>query len=177
MLRPAELRLALGIAFERAWAYPVAAASAAAMALLLVWSSGLLARYPTGWVITASPQEWLSVSAISVLFGLLVPLEIAAVGKARNASGAVGGLLGAVTGILGVSCCAPLLIPALLSFVGFSGTALVTFNLTVSGYLGPLALLSVALMAGSILLVSRTIAAECAIAPPADRAERLAPKR
>jgi len=63
---------------------------------------------------------------------------------------------------LSVSCCAPLLIPSLLSFLGFSGTALVSFNLTVRDYMGQLALLSIALMIGSLLLVARTVTAACA---------------
>jgi hypothetical protein len=168
----ANVPLALNIAFARPWSYMVAVASAGAMALLLVWSSGLLTQYPTGWEVTASPQEFLTLLAIALLFGLLVPLEIAALTKARNAAGTVGGVAGAVTGILSLSCCAPLLIPSLLSFVGFSGTALVTFNLTVRDYLGPLALLSVALMAGSVVLVSRTLASACvAPARPAGRAQ------
>jgi uncharacterized membrane protein len=56
-----------------------------------------------------------------------------------------------------------LLIPTLLSFVGFSGTALVTFNIAVRDYLGPLAVLSVALMGLSIVLVARTITAVCKV--------------
>jgi hypothetical protein len=167
----ADVPPALGLAFARPWTYVVALASAGAMALLLGWSSGLLAQYPTGWELTASPQELLTLLAIAVLFGLLVPLEIAALTKARNAVGTVGGVAGAVTGILSLSCCAPLLIPSLLSFVGLSGTALVAFNLTVRDYLGPLAILSVALMAGSIVLVSRTLRSAC-VAPPASAAAR-----
>jgi hypothetical protein len=156
-----DVPLALNIAFARPWSYVVAVLSAGSMALLLVWSSGLLTQYPTGWEVTASPQEILTVVAIALLFGLLVPLEISALTKARNAVGTVGGVAGAVTGILSLSCCAPLLIPSLLSFVGFSGTALVAFNLTVRDYLGPLAMLSAALMAGSVLLVSRSITSAC----------------
>jgi len=166
----ADVPLAMAIAFARPWMYLVAGACAVAMALFLVWSSGLLAHYRTGWEVVASPQELLTVAAISLLFGLLVPLEVAALTKARNAAAAVGGTVGAVTGILSVSCCAPLLIPALLSFVGFSGTELVTFNLTVRDYMGQLALVSVALMLGSLLLVSHTVTAACAL--PARRSAR-----
>jgi hypothetical protein len=163
MVRRSDVPLALAIAFGRPWAYLVAIGSVVGMALLLVWSSGLLVHYRTGWQVIASAQELVSVATISLLFGVLMPLEVAAVTKARNAAGAAGGVAGAAVGILSVSCCAPLLIPSILSFVGFSGTALVTFNLTVRDYMGPLALLSVSLMAVSILLVSRTVTAACAI--------------
>ena len=134
-----------------------------AMALLLVWGSGLLAHYPTGWVVIADPEEMATLAVLSVLFGLLVPLEVAALTKARSVVGIAGGLAGTLTGILSVSCCAPLLIPTLLSFIGFSGTALVTFNIAVRDYLGPLAVLSIALMAVSVVLAARTVTAVCKV--------------
>jgi hypothetical protein len=157
----ADIPRALAIGFARPRAYVLALAAALGMALLLVWGSGLLAHYPSGWVVIADPEELLTIAALSLLFGMLVPLEVAALTRARSVVGVAGGLAGTITGILSVSCCAPLLIPALLSFVGFSGTALVTFNITVRDYLGPLALLSVLLMAASILLVARTVTAVC----------------
>jgi hypothetical protein len=157
----ADIPLALAIGFAHPRAYVMAVASAIGMALLLVWGSGLLAHYPTGWVLIADPRELATIAALSILFGVLVPLEVAAVTRARSVVGVAGGLAGTVAGILSVSCCAPLLIPALLSFVGFTGTALVTFNITVRDYLGPLAILSVVLMAASILLVARTVSAVC----------------
>jgi hypothetical protein len=169
----ADIPRALAIGFARPWAYLLALGAALAMALLLVWGSGLLAHYSTGWVVIADPEEMASVAIISVLFGLLVPLEVAAMTKARSVVGVAGGLAGTLTGILSVSCCAPLLIPTLLSFVGFSGTALVTFNLAVRDYLGPLAGLSVVLMLLSIVLVARTITAVCKVPLPAQSAVRL----
>jgi predicted membrane channel-forming protein YqfA (hemolysin III family) len=162
----ADLPRALAIGFARPWSYLLAVAAALGMALLLVWGSGLLAHYSTGWVVIADPAEMATLTILSVLFGLLVPLEVAAITKARSVVGVAGGLAGTLTGILSVSCCAPLLIPTLLSFVGFSGTALVTFNLAVREYLGPLAVLSVVLMALSIVLVARTITAVCNVPLP-----------
>jgi hypothetical protein len=159
----AEIPRALAIGFARPSAYFLALAAALGMALLLMWGSGLLAHYPTGWVVIADPEEIVTVAALSVLFGVLVPLEVAALSRARSFAGVAGGLAGTLTGILSVSCCAPLLIPALLSFVGFTGTALVTFNITVRDYLGPLAILSLLLMAASILLVARTVTAVCKV--------------
>jgi hypothetical protein len=168
-----DIPLALGIGFARPWAYLLALGAALAMAVLLVWGSGLLAHYPTGWVVIADPEEMATLGILSIMFGVLVPLEVAAMTKARNMVGLAGGLAGTLTGILSVSCCAPLLIPTVLSFVGFSGTALVTFNLAVRDYLGPLAVLSVALMALSIVLVARTINAVCKVPLPEQRAVRL----
>lgn len=158
--------VALAIAFERRWAYLVALGSGAGMALLLLWSSGLVVHYRTGWEVLASPPELATMGVLSVLFGLLVPLQIAALARARGATATVGGLAGTVTGILSVSCCAPLLIPALLSFLGFSGTALVRFNAAVSNLAAPLTLGSIGLMLGSVVLVSHTITADCRIRVP-----------
>jgi hypothetical protein len=164
----ADIPRALAIGFARPWAYVLAVGAAIAMALLLVWGSGLLAHYPTGWVVIADPAEVATLAVLSVLFGMLVPLEVAALTKARSVVGIAGGLAGTVTGILSVSCCAPLLIPTLLSFIGFSGTALVAFNITVRDYLAPLAVLSIALMAVSVVLVARTVTAVCKVAAPRD---------
>ena len=165
------IRLALTIVFERPWAYLVALVSAAGMAALLLWSSGLLVHYRTGWELLASPPELATMGVLSALSGLLVPLQIAALSKARSAVGTAGGIAGTVAGILSLSCCAPLLIPALLSFIGFSGTALARFNANVSNLAVPLTLGSIVLMLSSIALVSHTITAACSFPKPSTSRE------
>jgi hypothetical protein len=156
------LRLALDIAFERRRAFVIALCSGLCMLALLAWNSGGLRYYPrTGWEFYAEPLEIALIVGISALFGVLVPLELAALAKARAAGGAASGLAGAVAAVAGVSCCAPLLLPALLSFVGFSGTALLGFNASMRRLAGPLELASVALVVASIFLVSRALAAVC----------------
>jgi hypothetical protein len=161
------LRLAFAIAFDGLSAYALSGASALVMFGLLVWNSGGLNYYPSsGWEFFATPTELVSMLALSALFGVLVPLQVAAVAKARAALGAVGGLTGTAMAILGVSCCAPLMLPALLSFLGFSGTALLGFNASVRALSTPLTLASLGLMLVSIVLVSRTLAATCKL--PAD---------
>jgi hypothetical protein len=157
-----DFPLALAIAFERPWAYLAAVIAAVGMALLLVWSSGLLAYYPTtGWEVFAPPQELATIGALSLLFGLLVPLQVAALSKARSSAGTVGSFAGTIAGILSLSCCAPLLLPTLLSVLGLSGTALVSFNVRMRDFATPLALVSIALMAASIGLVCHTISTAC----------------
>jgi hypothetical protein len=59
-----------------------------------------------------------------------------------------------------------LLLPALLSFVGFSGTALLGFNASVRRLAGPLELASVVLLVVSMALVSRTLTAACGLPRP-----------
>jgi hypothetical protein len=68
----------------------VALGSAVGMAALLLWSSGLLVHYPSGWEVLATPPELATMGVFSALFGLLVPLQIAALTKARSAAGALG---------------------------------------------------------------------------------------
>jgi hypothetical protein len=92
-----------------------------------------------------------------------VPLQVAAILKVRAALGAASSLVGTVAAVAGVSCCAPLLLPALLSFVSFSGTALLGFNASVRRLAGPLELASVVLMVVSIALVSRTLTTACGL--------------
>ena len=123
----AEVQLALAIAFDRPRSYVLAAGAAVAMMGLLVWSGDFMQYFPeTGWELDAGLSDRMTILSVGVLFGLLVPLEVAAISKARHAARAAGasGLLGPVFGILSMSCCAPLLAPALLSFVGFSGSTL-----------------------------------------------------
>jgi hypothetical protein len=160
----ARLWLALLIAFDRPRAYALAIIAALAMLLILIWNSGGLNYYPaSGWAFYAPATEIAAMLALSGLFGLLVPLQVAALGKARAASTATGGLVGSVFAIAGVSCCAPLLLPALLSFVGFSGTALLGFNLALRDWSPVLTVASIMLMLTSIGLVARTITTECTL--------------
>jgi len=164
--RVAEVQLALAIAFDRPRSYVLAAGAAVAMMGLLVWSGDFMQYFPeTGWELDAGLSDRMTILSVGVLFGLLVPLEVAAISKARHAARAAGasGLLGPVFGILSMSCCAPLLAPALLSFVGFSGSTLLNVNTTLHELSTPLTLASLALLLLSIGLVSHTVAAACRI--------------
>jgi hypothetical protein len=162
-----SLRLAFGIAFDRRSAYALAAACGLGMLSLLIWNSGGLNYFPaSGWEFYASPGEVVSMLALAGLFGLLVPLQVAALTRARAALTAAGGLAGTAMAIAGVSCCAPLLLPALLSFIGFSGTALLGFNASLRAFAAPLTIASVLLMLVSIGLVSRTLSAACRMPSP-----------
>lgn len=135
---------------------------------LLVWSGGFIAYYPSsGWELDASVPETVTMAALAVLFGLLLPLEVAAVAKARSVAGSAGGVLGTVFGMLSMSCCAPLILPALLSFVGFSGMTLLQVNITVHEWATPLTIVSIGFMLVAIGLVSRTITAACLLPPRA----------
>jgi hypothetical protein len=156
-----DARLAFGQAFDRPWAYALALAGAAAMWLLLLWSGEMLKRFPSGWELHFEPWRLLSVSLFSALFGLLLPLEAAALRRARAVSGAAGATAGAVFGLLSVSCCAPFVVPAALSLVGFSGTALLSFNGAVRQISGPLTALALVFLGLSLVLVTRALTSAC----------------
>ena len=105
----AQIRLALAIAFHPRYAYVLSAVGALAMLGLLTWTGGFLNYYPTsGWDFYADTQETVTILVLAVLFGLLVPLQVAAVTKARSAVATAGGLFGTIFGVLSMSCCAPL---------------------------------------------------------------------
>jgi hypothetical protein len=129
---------------------------------LLTWSGGFVNYYPTsGWDFYASTQETVTRLILAALFGLLLPLQVAAVTKARSAAGTAGGVIGTAFGVFSMSCCAPLILPALLSFVGFSGMTLLQVNVTVHEWATPLTVASIGFMVLAIGLVSRTITAVC----------------
>src|SRR4029077_531215 len=110
--------------------------------------------YPSyGWDYYATPQESLTIVILALLFGLLLPLQVAAVLKARSAAGTAGGVLGTAFGVLSMSCCAPLILPALLSFIGFSGMTLLQVNVTVHEWATPLTIASIGFMLLAIGLV------------------------
>ena len=57
------------------------------MLALLVWSGGFVVFYPAyGWDFYATPQESVTIVILALLFGLLLPLQVAAVAKARSAA-------------------------------------------------------------------------------------------
>jgi len=162
----AQVRLAFTIAFSSRYAYVVGLLGALGMLGLLIWSGGFITYFPSsGWDFYASTQETATMVVLAVLFGMLLPLEVAAIGKARSAAGSAGGLFGTVFGILSMSCCAPLILPALLSFIGFSGMTLLQVNITVHEWVTPLTFASIGFMLAAIALVSRTITAVCALPP------------
>ena len=134
--------------------------------LLLAWSGDLIQQYPSGFEFHSEPRRLAALILLAVLFGLLVPMEAAALGKARSVAGLAGGATSTITALLSMSCCAPLVIPAILSFAGFSGTAILDFNTQLSQYETPLTLLSIALMLLSLVLVTRTLSATCKLPAP-----------
>ncbi|PIY79857.1 MAG: hypothetical protein COY81_00485 [Candidatus Pacebacteria bacterium CG_4_10_14_0_8_um_filter_43_12] len=129
-----------------------------------VLGTGMVTFFPEGPFIEFNLLRLSTLFALVVLSGLVVPMQLFAIRKAKSGlKTSASGLGGLMTGIATMSCCAPLLLPALLSFIGFSGTQLLFFNTTIRQYVLPLSLFSVALLSLSLLLVSRSVVASCKI--------------
>src|SRR5919198_2438731 len=112
------------------------------------------------------PMRLAALVALSLLMGLVLPVQVFALRRAawRFRQGSTG-LLGFMAGLSSLTCCSPLLLPALLSFAGFSGSALLSLNVTLYRYFGPLAALSVVLLSVSLVLAARDVTRACTLAP------------
>lgn len=121
---------------------------AAVIAALLVWSSAIVTVYPTGGVfIDADALTLTTIAVTSLLLGASLPLHWYAwrrsVGSARARG--IGGLA-ALLSIGSLSCCAPLLIPGVLSLVGVSGTSILSMTLRLHSWRLPLSLAALLLL-------------------------------
>lgn len=131
---------------------------------VFVLSSGMVTFFPEGPFIELQPVRLATLFALIFLSGLVVPMQLFAIRKAKSGlKTSASGFGGILTGIATMSCCTPLLLPAILSFLGFSGTQLLFFNMTIRQYILHLSFLSVALLFVSLLMVSRSVVASCKI--------------
>lgn len=131
---------------------------------VFLFGTGMITFFPTGPYIEFVPTRILTLIALTVLSGITVPVQVYAIKKAKvgfkNSASGAGGLL---AGMATMSCCAPLLLPAVLSFIGFSGTQLLFLNLAARHYAIYLSLLSIGLLAMSLFMASRSVNATCRI--------------
>lgn len=129
---------------------------------IFIFASGMVRFFPEGLFIDFQPVRMATFLALVVLSGLVIPMQVFALQKAkRNVGASTSSFGGLLAGLATMSCCAPLLLPAILSFLGFSGTQLLYFNSTIKQYVLPLSLISVGLLSVSLLMVSRSIVAAC----------------
>lgn len=131
---------------------------------VFVLGTGMVTFFPEGPFIEFQPLRIATLIALTLLAGFVVPMQWYAIQKARaGLKGSTSSFGGILIGIATMSCCTPLLLPAILAFVGFSGTQLLFFNMTIRQYILPLSLLSVTLLFVSLLMVSRSVVASCRI--------------
>ncbi len=144
-------------------------------AVLLCWSGQIVTRAPLGGLYwDLETQRLVAIAAISLAFGLAVPLQVAAIRQARAAarlrSGA-GFALASLSGVAAVSCCSPLVLPTILGFLGATGTTVLDANLSAHRWFLPLSGASVALLVLTSVLALRDLGRSCALPPADDRQE------
>ena len=155
---------AVAIVFSEGKNIALAAVAGGLFAAIFVFASGMITFFPEGPYIEFQPLRIATLIALTLLAGFVVPMQWYAIGKARaGLKGSASSFGGILIGIATMSCCTPLLLPAILAFVGFSGTQLLFFNMTIRQYILPLSLFSVALLFVSLLMVARSVVASCRI--------------
>jgi hypothetical protein len=142
-------------------------------AVLLCWSGQIVTREAFGGLYwDLDPQRLAAIAAISLAFGVAVPLQLAVVRQARAAArlrAGAGFALASLSGVAAVSCCSPLVLPAILGFLGATGTTILDANLAAHRWFLPLSIASVALLVLTSALALRDLGRTCAVPPAGGR--------
>lgn len=147
-------------------AYQLAAISGASgMAILLVGSSQIVTVFPQGGLFfDVDVLTLVSIALAAGLMGITLPLHWYAWRRSRVVAPASGlGVLGTLFSVGSLSCCAPLLLPGVLSLLGFSGSALLAFNVRLHQLRHPLTALAIAFLLVSLWIGLRNVTRSCRI--------------
>ncbi len=136
---------------------------AVASAALLTWSGQIVTVFPQGGVfIDADGWTVLAVAGTALLLGLTIPLHWFAWRRSAGAAAAQGiGALGALFSVGSLTCCAPLLLPGMLSLLGFSGASLLSLNLRLHQFRLPLSLIAIAFLGASLAMALANVTRSC----------------
>ncbi len=142
-----------------------AVVGAAGMAILLAWSSQIVTVFPQGGLfLDVDTLTLVSIALAAGLLGISLPLHWFAWRRTRVVARASGlGLVGTLFSVGSLSCCAPLLLPGLLSLLGFSGSTLLAFNLRLHQLRLPLTALAIAFLLVSLWIGLRNVTRSCRI--------------
>ncbi len=146
--------------------YLVAAiGGAAGMAILLVWSSQIVTVFPQGGLfLDIDALTLVGIALAAGLVGLTLPLHWYAWRRSRVVAPASGlGLVGTLFSVGSLSCCAPLLLPGVLSLLGFSGSTLLAFNVRLHQLRLPLTAVALTFLLVSLWIGLRNVARSCRI--------------
>lgn len=154
--------IALRLVYRSPWNVLLALAAFVAMAVFYLWSSQVLivGRHDVSFL----PETQFIAAALvmALLFGLELPLLVYAARLAAASASQTGGTaLGAMFGTASMTCCAPVILPAILSLFGFSGTTILRLNQAVSRFWLPLAVAGIILLSYSLLSVLQSLDLEC----------------
>jgi hypothetical protein len=138
---------------------------AAGMAILLAWSSQIVTVFPQGGLfLDVDALTLVSIALAASLMGITLPLHWFAWRRTRVVAPATGlGLVGTLFSVGSLSCCAPLLLPGVLSLLGFSGSTLLAFNVRVHQLRLPLMALAIAFLLVSLWIGLRNVTRSCRI--------------
>ena len=142
-----------------------AVGGAAGMAILLAWSSQVVTAFPQGGLfLDINAFTLVTIALAAGLMGLTLPLHWYAWRRTRLVAPASGlGLVGTLFSVGSLSCCAPLLLPGVLSLLGFSGSALLAINIRVHQLRLPLTALAIAFLLVSLWIGLRNVTRSCRI--------------
>lgn len=137
----------------------------AGMAVLLAWSSQIVTVFPQGGLfVDADALTLVGITLAAGLMGITLPLHWFAWRRTRVVAPATGlGLVGTLFSVGSLSCCAPLLLPGVLSLLGFSGSTLLAFNVRLHQLRLPLVALAIAFLLVSLWIGLRNVTRSCRI--------------
>lgn len=170
--------LALREVFSRPRYIASAVVIALVSAVLLAVSGQVVTVFPEGGLfIDAGVITLIGLGLAAVLLGLTIPLHWYAWRRARRSSAAGGiGALGAVFSVGSLSCCAPLLLPGVLSLVGFSGANLLALNLRLHQLRVLLTVVAIGFLLASLGMALQQVTRSCRLPPIRTHAEDPGPR-
>jgi hypothetical protein len=138
---------------------------AAAMAILLIWSSQIVTVFPQGGLFfDVDALTVVGIAGAAGLLGVTLPLHWFAWRRARVVAPASGlGVVGTLFSLGSLSCCAPLLLPGVLSLVGFSGSSLLVLNVRLHQLRLPLTAVAIGFLLVSLWIGLRNVTRSCRI--------------
>ena len=155
---------ALKVVYRRPSNVLMASTAFVAMAVFYLWSSQVLVISSHGIAIIVQLQFLAAGLIMALLFGLLVPLLVYAARLSSASTAQTGGTaFGALLGTASMTCCAPVLLPALLSLLGFSGATILGFNEMLNRFWLPLATAGIILLIYSLVSISRALELVCTV--------------
>ena len=153
---------ALRLVYRSPWNVLLALVAFVVMAVFYLWSSQVLVVSRHGVSFLLQTQFVAAALIMALLFGLLVPLLVHAARLAAASAAQTGGTaLGAIFGTASMTCCAPVILPAILSLLGFSGTTILRLNLMLNRFWLPLAVAGIILLTYSLVSVVQSLDLEC----------------
>jgi hypothetical protein len=153
---------ALRLVFGR-WRYATAALLLVPLvAIFYAWSAQVIIVDRRGVSMLIEPDVMVAIAILAFLLAVSLPLQVyalrLAIAGVREAGSSILGLL---VGTASMSCCAPVLLPAVLSLIGFSGTTILSVNVGIHRYFVPLAALSAVLLGYSVLATASSLGHAC----------------